>query len=76
LKKALENVSTALLQKKMKVFLSTQLLDSAKSLLMAATKSLRMAELYWNSRILAMQQAAACLISVFPHLMYSKRLAR
>ena len=46
LKKALEKVCTALLQKKMNVFLKTQLEDSARSLLIAAIKSLRIAELY------------------------------
>jgi len=46
LKKALENVSTALLQKKMNVFLKTQLLDSARSLFIAAIKSFLMLELY------------------------------
>jgi len=46
LKKALEKVWTALLQKKMKVFLRTQLVDSARSLLIAAIKSFRIVELY------------------------------
>ena len=76
MKKCREKVSTADLQKKRKVFRKTQLVDSARSLLIAEISSYRMPLLYWCSRILAMQLAAACLISEFPALMYSKREAK
>ena len=46
LKKLREKVSIAVLQKRMKVFLKTQLVDSARSLLIADINSPLMAELY------------------------------